>query len=251
MKRRRAALISVLAGLLLSASAEQRIACKRVATPLVQWSRCANDSLWVLETQRPLEILFAPTAVRTLRRWAERRPDVTLLLNGGYHDGDYAEPTMAGLLELDGKVVSALKPGDTQLSRVFSLDGSGRLVGVEPADARQPTSVAARMQTGPAILLDGQLAAKEITASANGRDPYKRTAIGRTRDGTTVIVVARTPRTLAELGTMLRRINAYRRRKLTLINLDGGPSTAIHSPDVPALSYGADKVTPILIAVRR
>ena len=108
-----------------------------------------------------------------------------------------------------------------------------------------------RFQSGPAILVGGTTARAEIAASVNGSDRYKRTAIGRTASGESVIVIARTPRTLVDLGEAVRNINGYRERGLTLVNLDGGPSTAIHAPDADGPSYGADKLTPIVIAVEK
>ncbi|MBC7596353.1 MAG: phosphodiester glycosidase family protein [Kineosporiaceae bacterium] len=181
-------------------------------------------------------------------------PSALLLINGTYHDGDYEQPTMVGLLEIEDHLLSPVKTHDLQLSRILTVDPDGRIASIRALTdemKQDPRPAAARFQSGPAIVENGRLTTGEIAASANGNDAYKRTAIGRTEKGETVIVISKTPRTLVDLGAQVLRVSDYRRRKLTLMNLDGGPSTAIHSAAIPSMSYGADKVTPIVIGVTK
>ena len=238
---------------LLSASIAPETPCTHSVLPSLRWSECAGGDLWVIETLRPIEPFFSATDVPTLRARAQRSPGRSLLVNGGYHDGHYAEPRLEGLLSLRGKTAGELKAGDLQLTHVMSIDAAGRIASFRAAEA----GIAARLETnhshvqsGPLILDEGKIAVAAIERSVNGKDPYKRTAIGRTAAGETIIVVAKTPQTLANLARLVLRINDYDRRRLTLLNLDGGPSTAIHSNQSPRLSYGADKITPVGFALR-
>lgn len=235
-------------------SSSSALSCVSTVSAAVQWTRCSNDTLWIIETSRPITVAFSPKAAPTLRKRFHATPNALLLINGSYHDGAYDQPTMVGLLELGNRILSPFKPKDLQLSRVLAIDPAGRIASIralsdEVGPNRTPTS--ARLQSGPAILVDGRLVGDEIAASLNGNDAYKRTAIGRTDNGETVIVISKTPRKLLELGALVLRMNDYRKRKLTLINLDGGPSTAIYSEAIRGMSYGADKVTPIVILVTK
>ncbi|MGL5001724.1 MAG: phosphodiester glycosidase family protein, partial [Casimicrobium sp.] len=165
----------------------------------------------------------------------------------------YAKAKLEGLFFVDGEAKSELKPSDRQLTHVFSLDRNGRFAAVREASTTLPEKLdtsGVHIQSGPLILDDGKLATNFIEGSLNGSDAYKRTALGRTRAGETVIVIAKTPRTLAELAKIVLSANNYASRGLTLINLDGGPSTAIHANAVRGLSYGADKITPVGFGLR-
>ena len=117
-------------------------------------------------------------------------PNAILLINGSYHDGDYDQPTMVGLLELESLILSPLKPKDRQLSRVLAIDPIGRIASIRALSdevGQNRTLTSARLQSGPAIIVDGRLTGNEIASSLNGNDAYKRTAIGRTDNGQTVI----------------------------------------------------------------
>jgi hypothetical protein len=238
---------------LLSASNGLESRCTHSVLPSFRWSECLGGALWVIETRGPIEPFFSATDVPTLRARAQRSPRSSLLVNGGYHDGHYAEPRLEGLLSIRGKIVGALKAGDVQLTHVMSIDSAGRIASFRAADpgiAGRLEANHSHVQSGPLILDGGKIAVAAIEQSLNGNDPYKRTAIGRTATGETIIVVAKTPQTLANLARLVLRINDYGARRLTLLNLDGGPSTAIHSNQSPRLSYGADKITPVGFVVR-
>jgi exopolysaccharide biosynthesis protein len=215
--------------------------------------RCDNDRLWIIETTRQLVAYLATPPVTTLREKSNATPEFSLLFNGGYHDGNYANAKLEGLFVVDGKPFNAVKLEDVQLSHVLSINRDGRIASIRVASrefASSTLSEPTHIQSGPLIAEDGRIAEAFIAASLNGKDAYKRTAIGRTHAGETVIVVSKTPRTLKRLGVYVLQVNRYAKRGLTLLNLDGGPSTAIHSNITNDLSYGADKVTPVGFALR-
>lgn len=226
-------------------------ACTVSTQAEITWHACEKDTLWIIETRRPITLFWSPTAVPTLRERAAAAPDTIVMVNGGYHDGNYAQPHIEGLFVMDGTDISPLKPADPQLTHVLSINRAGSIDAVEKISALSPRQTGyTYFQSGPLITDRGRIEFLSIKGSLNGNDPYKRTAIGRTRTGETVIVIAKTPRTLRNLARSVLRINSYKKRQLTLLNLDGGPSTAIHAHRIPALSYGADKVTPVGISVR-
>jgi uncharacterized protein YigE (DUF2233 family) len=231
-----------------TAAFAENAACWRTNAAAFTWSQCAGGTVWIVETVRPLVPFHIEGTVPSLRQKAASSTEFSLVFNGAYHDGNYAKATLEGLFFVDGKTKSDLKPNDRQLTHVFSLDRNGRLAAVREASEalnEKLDATGAHIQSGPLMLDDGKLATRFIEGSLNGSDAYKRTALGRTRAGETVIVIAKTPRTLPELAKIVLSANDYASRGLTLINLDGGPSTAIHTNAVRGLSYGADKITPV------
>jgi uncharacterized protein YigE (DUF2233 family) len=221
--------------------------------------RCDEDRLWVVETTRPIVARYYSSKSPTLRQLSTREPSIALWVNASYHDGDYASARLEGLFVVHGKQIAPLKPGDAQLSHIVNISSQGRIIAVEEAPnanssiTSPPSSKRGdtRIQTGPLILDRGEIASQFIAASLNGADAYKRTAIGVTAGGATVFVVARTPRSLDQLARAVLDVSNYRERKLSLVNLDGGPSTALHSTEQRGLSYQADKLTPVMFGVQR
>jgi uncharacterized protein YigE (DUF2233 family) len=227
--------------------------CQRTNAAAFAWSQCAGGTVWILETVRPLVPFYIEGAVPSLRQKAASSTAFSLLFNGAYHDGNYAKAKLEGLFFVDGKTQSELKANDRQLTHVLSLDREGRITVIREASAvvsEKLDTNDVHIQSGPLILDDGKLTTNFIDGSLNGNDAYKRTALGRTRAGETVIVIAKTPRTLSELAAIALGANDYASRGLTLLNLDGGPSTAIHANAVRGLSYGADKITPVGFGLR-
>jgi uncharacterized protein YigE (DUF2233 family) len=217
--------------------------------------RCLADRLWVIETRRALRPIYHPVNALTLRQLATADPNLALLVNGSYHDGDYGNAKLEGLFVVDGKSYAPLKSLDAQLSHVISFSDAGRISTISLADQNAPDAVrwtvGTHIQSGPLIIDSGRIATAFIDASINGHDRYKRTALGVTSDGATVIVIAKTPMSLREFASSVLTINRLLERRLTLLNFDGGPSSTLHSNEQRALSYQADKMTPIAFAIRR
>jgi uncharacterized protein YigE (DUF2233 family) len=230
-------------------------ACVASKSPSFALFRCEENSVWIVETRRAIVPFYYAVNPMTLRQLGIARTDMAMLMNGSYHDGDYANARLEGLFAANGKQYAALKPLDNQLSHVISITESGAVSAIQRADEAFATNAridtGTHIQTGPLLTQNGLLTKEFIDAAINGKDRYKRTAVGVTADGTIVFVIAKTPRSLLDLANVVLDKNDYRVRKLTLVNLDGGPSTAIYSTEQPSLSYQPDKVTPIVLGITR
>lgn len=223
-------------------------ACTTNKSASFNWSVCEDNSVWVIETQQPLIAFYTSQDVPTFREKTAASPQFAAVVNGAYHNGNYAAPVMEGLLTIASDEISKMKIDDRQLTHIMSINTKGKVANISPASALPddyPRPDYTYTQSGPLILSRGEPALSSIATSLNGTDAYKRTAIGVTDAGDTVIVIAKTPRTLPELALIVLEINDYRERRLTLLNFDGGPSTAVHSLESDRLTYGADKVTPV------
>jgi uncharacterized protein YigE (DUF2233 family) len=228
--------------------------CRHTRSATLVWSRCAGDTIWIIETTRPLASWAIEGAVPTLRQQAQASNEYSLVFNAGYHDGNYADAKLEGLHVFNGVVANPIKANDVQLTHVLAINTAGHIASIRSANAANPydeNTISIAIQSGPLILDNGRIAHDFIGKSLNGNDAYKRTALGVTRAGDAVIVIATAPYALVELAQKVLKTSRYARRGLTLLNFDGGPSTAIHSVEIRALSYGADKVTPVAFGVRK
>ena len=213
---------------------------------------CASSGLTLVETSRPLEPIYHVVAAPTPRQLMAAGWSV--VVNGSYHDGDYANAKLDGQFTVRGKQWGQARPDDRQLSHVITLDEQGHIASIKPATAAALTQAAhapLSVQTGPLITQHGAWVATYVHASLNGNDAYKRSAIGRTDDGHSVIVMARRPRTLEALARDVLALRNYAQRGLTLVNLDGGPSTALALAQWPQWHYQPDKTTPVAFGVRQ
>jgi Phosphodiester glycosidase len=212
---------------------------------------CVDRGLTVVETQRSLELIYHAVAPPTPRQLAAA--GWAVVVNGSYHDGDYANAMLEGQFTVRGKHWGVARPDDRQLSHVVAFDTQGRIESIAPADAAalaRATAAAASVQTGPLITENGRWVEAYARQSLNGVDAYKRSAVGRTGEGASVIVIARQPRTLEALARDVLALRRYAQRGLTLVNLDGGPSTALALARWPQWHYQPDKLTPVAIGVR-
>lgn len=240
--------LACFAALFVVGASASETACTTTRNTFFDWSVCEDNSIWVIETKQPLSGFFISANVPTFREKIVASPQFAAIVNGAYHNGNYSAPLMEGLLTISGNEISKIKINDQQLTHIMCIDAKGKIVGILPASAlpdEYPQPDYTYTQSGPLILNRGEIALSSITTSLNGAGAYKRTAIGVTEAGDTVIIIAKTPRTLPELGRIVLGIGNYRKRRLTLLNFDGGPSTAAHSLENGSLTYGADKVTPV------
>ncbi len=214
---------------------------------------CPGSGVSVVETHSGIEPIVQLQGAPGLAARLAADPGWALVFNGSYHDGHYGSASLVGGFVVQGRVLSPLHAADAQLSQVVRLDGQGRIASItDLADAGdQPAANGTAFQTGPLILDAGRVAQASIAASLNGSDAYKRTALGRTADGTTVVAIARRPRTLAAFAADVLAAGDLAHRGLTLVNLDGGFSTAWALADQPASNYQPDKQTPVAFGVRR
>lgn len=127
---------------------------------------------------------------------------------------------------------------DRQLSHVVGYDPRSGLMRFQAVEAFDSAAVRfpIEFQTGPMVVERNRIATRSIDASINGNAPYRRTMLGYTdEDRAIYFIVTRQDATLASVAAALLGMPAFRGKTLTVVNLDGGASTALHSRNHPEL----------------
>lgn len=147
------------------------------------------------------------------------------MINGGYFDADYAP---SGYCRIEGRVIKAAV--NPKLSGFIALDAGGTLsLHTRLPDAHSYPSV---LQSGPHVIdPGGSIGIRRATGRRAAR-----TLIGRNRDDSMFVLVT-SPIDLYDLAHLIKKHKPEVER---LLNLDGGPSTALRCGDV-----AIDNLTPV------
>ncbi|WP_082105611.1 phosphodiester glycosidase family protein [Demequina subtropica] len=139
-----------------------------------------------------------------LAEYIDAHPGIAVLTNAGIFSDDL---TPGGLLVADGEELRALNLADgygnfhLKPNAVFEIleDGTAAIV---DSTLYEPEGVAQATQSGPALLLDGEIHPQFTEGSANSA---LRTGVGVSPDGGTVyLVITRTYVNLWDFATMFR-----------------------------------------------
>lgn len=135
-----------------------------------------------------------------------------IMINGGYFEADFS-PT--GLCKINGKIINMKR--DKKLSGFVAINNNGAISLLARNDNISGYSTI--LQAGPYVIDPGG----KIGIKSDSGIKAKRTLIGQKTDNSIVIVVTQ-PITLLKLALSIKRkLPAIER----LLNLDGGPSTAL------------------------
>jgi uncharacterized protein YigE (DUF2233 family) len=146
------------------------------------------------------------------------------MINGGFFNADFS-PT--GLCKINGKAFSEQMSG--KLSGFVVLDKAGCMSLLVRAD--DITSYPDVIQAGPYVIDPGG----RIGIRSNDGVRAERTLIGKTKDNRLLVLVTK-PISLFELALSIKVAIPEVER---LLNLDGGPSTAIKTANDEVLNLWA------------
>lgn len=174
--------------------------------------------------------------------------DFKILINGGFFND---QNQYAGALEIEGVVITPPAPLDTQLSHVARYNPTTTLFDfIETRSFERDNSYSLAFQTGPLFLLDNEVQDSYIDASINGNGEYIRSFIGQLDSGELIAGVTTKRVTLKDLAAKLLEASIFDGKKLSLINLDGGSSSALFLGEGNSQNYGQFKVLPVLIGFK-
>lgn len=148
----------------------------------------------------------------------------SLMINGGYFDQAFAP---VGLCRIDGKVVN--ETVSEKLSGFVALDEDGCLhVLTRDDDLESYPSI---IQTGPYVIDPGG----KVGIKTQSKMKAARTLVGATTEGAVVVVVVTEPISLYDLAHGIKKQLLEIER---LLNLDGGPSTALKTGAYEIVNVG-------------
>jgi exopolysaccharide biosynthesis protein len=212
------------------------------------WTDSQQGLRIIYVRNRSLRYLYRPENKLTVRKLAEAE-NMVVAVNGAYFSGNYTNAQHAGLLYMNGKTIVKQSLSDPQISHVVSILQDGTIEFTANKDFALTNKVATAFQSGPLVLADNNIATTFIAESTNGNGKYKRTLLGKTADGDLFFVITNQPYTLTEVATMLLQNPLLADKLISVINLDGGASTAMYSRDNVDFNFNTSWFLPILIGV--
>lgn len=207
-----------------------------------------------IEAKHGFEIVYDPNPSKTIK---ESYISGSVILNGSYFwmtaSGSYYP---AGLWEHPWSTCCTLFPEDANpISRVPNLSdpnltyivgvSSGGVISIFPREAfkRNAWPYTYAFQAWPLILSWNIL--QSFWDSWHANEPHERTLLGVTISGKTYFFVFTTPKTLLEVGKTIQQQFLY--DPITLLNLDGWPSTAYYDG---IHGFRENEKLPILIRIQ-
>jgi uncharacterized protein YigE (DUF2233 family) len=172
-------------------------------------------------------------------------------INGAYFTREGSSYGHAGYVLMNGMKISDYLE-DRQLPHIFYYNKQYKRAGVMSIEEykKSPPNNTLAFQTGPAIILDNQVAANWINSSKNGRGRHARTAIGILDNSRIFFISVIESMTLFELADILLAFPVFKNQKLDVINLDGGSSTACYSKKYSQVNYNVNFALPVILGSR-
>jgi exopolysaccharide biosynthesis protein len=200
--------------------------------------------------KRPLEFVFTHKNPLQLKDQAQNKYDIAI--NGSYFKGSYREAKHAGLMQVKGqKLENTIE--DKQLTHIMVYDHDSMGMEFFPVKelngGKYQSEKYTVIQTGPLIIQNNNVTTDSIQDSINGKYKHYRTLIGTTSTGETFFIVTTEKYTLRELAQELLNIDYFKDMRISTINLDGGPSTAIYVESDKQYNFNEEKELPLVIGV--
>jgi len=189
----------------------------------------SREDIRVIEANDGFDILFDSWATREIRDYYESWNTV---INGSYfwytHMGMYYP---AGLWIENGIEKSPMNMSDPNLSHIVFLSLGALMIApnevwVHSLDGCYHTIWCRAFQAGPLVLSGNILQSFPDSWHASG--PHERTLIGKTESGKVYFIIFRKPRSLTEVADIIVQDDRFTTDPITLLNLDGWPSTAYY-----------------------
>ena len=229
-------------------SAEQRLGKTMLDGETVVYNSDLYD-ITIVGFKENFEIIYDPQEPPTLKQ-AGQKHSYRYLINGSYFEGSRVH---AGWLSIFGTQHTPLKE-DQQLTHLSVLDTSVGYIdfpGLDLWDSSMTSGTSIEFQTGPLVIYANTVDTLSINASINGNGSHLRTFLAYTEeDGMKYFIISRQIGPLADMGVHLLSLPLFAGRTLSVINLDGGSSTALYSQNHPELNFNVNKPLPILLGIK-
>lgn len=206
-----------------------------------------ESGLTVVLFKQPIDFYIQSQVTQTLAE-ASNIHKYKAAINGSYFTPTYEH---AGLLYQNNTTTVPLARLDTQLSAVVLLaDTSVQIIPMDEFTSEMLASTTVAFQTGPLVIFKNTIATSSINNSLNGNGEYTRTLLGRTESNQAFFVIVSTRKTLTEIAEKLLTLKLFANNAISVVNLDGGPSTALFVRERPELNFRETKYLPIILGIR-
>ncbi|MCF7826244.1 MAG: phosphodiester glycosidase family protein [Candidatus Marinimicrobia bacterium] len=195
------------------------------------------------------KFIYEPQKPLTLQEAADQYA-LNYVINGSYFEDSRVH---AGWLSAFGTHYTPLKD-DRQLSHMVVLDTSVGYIdfpGLDLWDSSMTSQTSLEFQAGPLVIDANSVDTLSINTSINGKSSHLRTFLAYTaEDGMKYFIITRQTGPLDKMAEHLLSLPVFKGKTLSLINLDGGSSTALYSRKHPEMNFNVNRPLPILLGIR-
>ncbi len=180
-----------------------------------------------------------------LKRTSEFSNEFNFIINAGYFT---PERTHAGLLNLDGQILTDLSTADLQLTRVVEIEDNSINFLTRDGYLNSGSMISnIYFQTGPMILEDNVVVENEIINSLNGNGSYRRSILGTTSENEIFLLITEKSYSLIEIAKIILNLEPLSSKDINAVNLDGGSSVSLYVNE--DFNSGEFKRLPFLIGI--
>lgn len=175
--------------------------------------------------------------------------DLSVVVNGGYFTPDQK---FVGYL-YDGSELAKLSRGNVQATHIAVFDNESKRIFFVDSNlfesAEYITTGDLAFQSGPIILDKNILQTTFIDKSLNGNGSYYRTFLGKTESGKVFVGVTTDIYDLRKLGEAMLQLNEFKGEVVSVLNLDGGTSTAMSVKNNEPFSFRGFRLLPFYLGI--
>ena len=222
--------------------------CSSILLPEPQDIEVISGS-YVIEASDGFDILYDSGATKMVREYFSSG---SIIINGSYFWKTSSAGIVPAWLWIENWIEKyPLRTDDPNLSHVVIVSGSTLEI---PWNQEAKISLASCLlsyscdafQAGPLVLSGNTL--ESFSDSWHTSGVYPRTLIGMTRSGKTYFFIFTTPISLHDVWEKIIQDDRFTRDPLTLLNLDGWPSTAYFDGEQ---WFRANEKLPIIIRIKK
>lgn len=172
------------------------------------------------------------------------------LINATYFSGPRSNAKHVGWLRINGHIYEPISD-DKQLTHVARIDRhTGDISFTYYKDfIAEYNEDFLEFQTGPLVVENNKVAEDYIRSSINGLRTAERTLLASTDNKHLYFIICKSYKDLISIGSYLIKLSPFARKRLNVINLDGGPSTALYSNNYSKLNYNSAASLPFLLGI--
>lgn len=159
-------------------------------------------------------------------------------------NGQYMTPPPIWKLSIRSPFVPVYD--DPNITHFVGFSGSQMQIFANRDFQKNPRLYDFAFQAWPLVLSGGVI--EDFWRSWHAREKHERTLLGKTQSGKIFFFVSTLPRTLDEVGSLIFDDERFSHDPITVLNLDGGPSTAFFDGKI---WFHSNKRLPIVFCINK
>ncbi|MDP4176202.1 MAG: phosphodiester glycosidase family protein [Bacteroidota bacterium] len=217
-----------------------------------------NITVYSYQKEHRLEIVSIPDSIHFVyspknnKTFLQIAKDMNFryMVNATYYSGYSRDASHVGWLWIYGTLYENVAE-DKQLTHIVSINRLSKKISYTYyKDFKSELDKdCLEFQTGPLIVENNKLAENYINSSINGLRKAPRTMLASLDNKQMFFIISESSMDLITLGNYIMKLSVFYGKRLDVVNLDGGPSTALYSKNYSKLNYNEDAVLPFHLGI--